>query len=305
MLRTVNGEISADDVVGAVLPHEHLAMHYEGMEPDAGVSRADLVITELRQLRTGGQLGLIMELSCHGLGRDATGIKRISDDAGLHVIAATGYYWGKFHSAETAGSDIDALTERLVDEIEAGMDGTMIRPGVIGEVGSDGDWPSPAEERCLRASARAAVSSGLAMCTHANLGPGGLGQLEILTSEGLTPDRISIGHQDLLDDPDVHRQLAAAGAYVAFDTIGKEAYQSDDVRLRNILKLIEAGHADRILLSTDVSRDRYLTRPSGAYGYLFNAFLPRLERAGVDADTIVLMTRHNPLRLLQAGQALG
>ena len=56
----------------------------------------------------------------------------------------------------------------------------------------------------------------------------------------------------------MHRELAAAGAYVAFDTVGKESYQSDRMRLRLLLALLEAGHADRVLLSCDISRHGYL-----------------------------------------------
>jgi phosphotriesterase-related protein len=303
VLRTVDGDRAAQEITGAVLPHEHLAMHYERMDPEAGVSRSDLVIAELAELGQTRTLGLVVELSCHGLGRDIRGIAAISAASGVPVVAATGYYWGRFHSPYVAAADVDALTELLLGEIEDGIDGTSIRPGVIGEVGSDGEWPTPAEERCLRASARAAVASGLAMCTHANLGPGGPGQLEILTSEGLAPERISIGHQDLVDDHGLHRELAGAGAYVAFDTVGKDAYQTDDVRLRNVIRLIEAGHADRILLSTDISRDAYLEREGGGYGFLFRSFLPRLRSAGVPEETIQLITRENPLRLLQSGDA--
>jgi phosphotriesterase-related protein len=303
VVRTVQGDLSADVITGAVLPHEHLAMHYDRMEPEAGVSRSDLVVAELTALGEAQTLGLVVELSCHGLGRDIREIAAISTASGVPVVAATGYYWGRFHSPFMATADVDALTELLLAEIQDGIDGTAIRPGVIGEVGTDGEWPTPAEERCLRASARAALASGLALCTHANLGPGGPGQLEILSSEGLPPERISIGHQDLIDDPGVHRELASAGAYVAFDTVGKDAYQSDDVRLRNVVRLVEAGYADRILLSTDISRDAYLGREGGGYGFLFRSFLPRLRGAGVPEETIQLITRDNPLRLLQSGDA--
>lgn len=110
---------------------------------------------------------------------------------------------------------------------------------------------------------------------------------------------MSIGHQDLLDDPGVHRELAASGAYVAFDTVGKPSYQSDDTRLRLLLALVEAGHADRALLSCDVSRHGYLRSEGGqGYGHLFAAFLPRLRAAGADDDLIDLLTRRNPLRFL-------
>ncbi|GAA2614795.1 phosphotriesterase [Streptomyces axinellae] len=183
--------------------------------------------------------------------------------------------------------------------VGTGMDGTGIRPGVIGEVGSHGDVPSEPEARSLRAAARAARATGLSVATHAQLGRGGLAQLDLLTGEGLPPHRVSVGHQDLLDDPAAHRELAAAGAYVAFDTVGKDSYQSDRTRLRLLLALLEAGHADRILLSCDISRHGYLRTEGGrGYGHLFRSFLPAARAAGVDDDLIDLLTRRNPLRFL-------
>ncbi|CAM5240489.1 Putative phosphotriesterase OS=Streptomyces griseus subsp. griseus (strain JCM 4626 / NBRC)OX=455632 GN=SGR_6902 PE=3 SV=1 [Streptomyces griseus subsp. griseus] len=151
----------------------------------------------------------------------------------------------------------------------------------------------------LRAGARAAVATGLSVATHAQLGRGGLAQLELLTGEGLPAHRVSIGHQDLLDDPGVHRELAERGAYVAFDTVGKSGYQSDGTRLRLLLALLEAGHADRALLSCDISRHGYLRDAGGqGYGHLFASFLPRLRAAGADDDLIDLLTRRNPVRFL-------
>lgn len=146
------------------------------------------------------------------------------------------------------------------------------------------------------------MATGLSLATHAQLGRGGLAQLEVLTAAGLEPRRISVGHQDLFDDATVHRELAAAGAYVAFDTVGKESYQSDATRLRLLLALLEAGHADRVLLSCDISRHSYLVGEGGhGYGHLFRSFLPRLRMAGADDELIDLLTRRNPLRFLTGG----
>lgn len=201
-------------------------------------------------------------------------------------------------NGERCGGGMDATRDGM-DATGYGMDGTGIRPGVIGEVGSHGDVPSEPEARSLRAAARAAHATGLSVATHAQLGRGGLAQLDLLTREGLPPHRVSVGHQDLLDDPAVHRELAAEGAYVAFDTVGKDSYQSDRTRLRLLLALLEAGHADRILLSCDISRHGYLRTEGGqGYGHLFRSFLPAARAAGVDDDLIDLLTRRNPLRFL-------
>lgn len=303
VLRTVLGDLAPDAVRGPALAHEHLVLDLDHRGDGAAVldpgRHTAAVTAELAALREEYGLALVVELTCRGMGRDVRTLARISRDAQVAVVAATGWYYEPFHTPEIDRGSVEELTATLVREIDDGIDATGIRPGVLGEIGSHGDTPTPSESKVLRAAAQAARATGLSVSTHAQLGRGGLAQLELLTAEGLAPHRIAIGHQDLLDDPAVHRELAASGAYVAFDTVGKDGYQSDDTRLRLLLALLEAGHADRVLLSCDISRHGYLTSEGGqGYGHLFGSFLPKARAAGVDNDLIDLMTRRNPLRFL-------
>ncbi|MEU0696559.1 phosphotriesterase [Streptomyces niveus] len=302
-LRTVTGTLPVSAVRGPALAHEHLVLDLDRAGDGGAVLHADphgpAVTKELAELREEYGLGLVVELTCRGMGRGPHALARISEESGVPVVAATGWYYEPFHPAELDGADVGELTATLVREIHDGFGDTGIRPGVLGEIGSHGDVPSEPETRVLLASAHAAVATGLSVATHAQLGHGGRAQVELLTGAGLPPRRISVGHQDLLDAPAVHRELAASGAYVAFDTVGKESYQSDTTRLRLLLALVEAGHADRVLLSCDISRHAYLRSEGGqGYGHLFRSFLPRVRAAGVDEDLIDLMTRRNPLRFL-------
>ncbi|GAU65925.1 putative phosphotriesterase [Streptomyces sp. NBRC 110611] len=302
MVRTVAGLLDASTLLGPVLSHEHLRLDLcrrgdEGAVLDG--RHAEHVVAELSSLREEFGLSLVVEQTCRGMGRDVAALVGLSAACGVAVVAATGWYHEAFHPAEVRGADADFLAEVLVREIEVGIGPRRIRPGLIGEVGTSGEEPSAAERRTFAAAARAAVRTGLSVATHAHLGCGGLVQLRLLTGQGLAPHRIAIGHQDLLDDPATHRRLAAEGAYVSFDTIGKYRYQDDDVRLRLLLALLEAGHADRLLLSCDVSRPAYLTSRGGmGYGHLLRTFLPRLRAAGVTDDLVQQMTRRNPLSFL-------
>ncbi|MFF0334780.1 phosphotriesterase [Streptomyces fimicarius] len=302
-LRTVTGSLAPEAVHGPVLPHEHLVLDLDRAGDGAAVldpeRHAAAVSGELEELRRRFGLALVIELTCRGMGRDVTALARLSRETGVPVVAATGWYYEPFHTPEIDTADVEQLTAVLVREIEDGVGATGVRPGVLGEIGSHGDVPTPSETKVLRAAGRAALATGLPLATHAQLGRGGTAQLELLTGEGLPAERICVGHQDLLDDPGVHRELAARGAYVAFDTVGKESYQSDRTRLRLLTALIEAGHADRALLSCDISRHGYLRAEGGqGYGHLFERFLPGLRAAGADDDLVDLLTRRNPLRFL-------
>ncbi|HEY0188069.1 MAG TPA: hypothetical protein VGC67_11320 [Cellulomonas sp.] len=306
MIRTTAGPVPPDAIRGTVLAHEHLAIDLRrGSDTAATLGDEDLLVAELAAARREHGLALVVELTCRGMGGDPVRVDRIARAAGVHAVTSTGYYYQAFHPEDLAEREVADLAGSLVAEIR-GDGGPGIRPGVLGEIGSHGPEPTPAERVSLLAAGHAAAATGLSVATHAHLGVGGMGQLELLASTGLPPDRVSVGHQDLCADGGQHRAIADAGGYVAFDTVGKESYQSDDVRLALLLDLLEAGHADRVLLSNDVSRDAYLRAHGGlGYAHVLGTFADRLRAAGVDEPTLRLLYHDNPLRFLAGGAGTG
>jgi phosphotriesterase-related protein len=329
-IRTVTGTIVTSDVTGPVLAHEHLQMDLRWaarpqlVESDPGrwLDEEKAVQRELAALRGAHGLGLVIDLTCSGMGRNAAALARISAGARVAVVAGTGVFTEPFHPAfvrEALGrggdvpfadadaaagsvpegrSGVERLAERLLAEVGFGMDGTNSLPGVIGEIGTWGEAPTETEELCLRAAARAARYSGLSVATY---GRAGLAQLEILTGAGLAPRRVAVGQQDRVDDPGQHRKIAETGAYVSFGTLGLagEDRAAIAARVRCVMDLLEAGHASRVLLSTGVSRARQIARyGGGGFGYLFDTFLPALRAAGADDATLDAVLRDNPLRWL-------
>ncbi|WP_395104851.1 phosphotriesterase [Actinomadura sp. SCN-SB] len=305
-LRTVTGTIPTSAITGAVLPREHLHLDLRwpqrpallADDPYRWLDEEKPVTRELAALRRDHDLGLVVDLTCTGMGRQAAGLARMSASARVAVVAGTGYFTEPFHPAYVRESDVDRLAERLLAEIGFGLDGTNALPGVIGEIGTWGEAPTEAEERCLRAAAQAARYSGLSVATY---GRSGLAQLEILTGMGLPPNRVAVGQQDLVDDPAAHRKIAEAGAYVSFGSVGLAAADPGrlDRLVRNVLEFLDGGHADRLLLSTGISRMTDIPRYGGhGYGYLFDTFVPALRAAGADEPTLRLVLRDNPLRWL-------
>ncbi|WP_067457865.1 phosphotriesterase family protein [Actinomadura macra] len=316
-LRTVTGTIATSDITGPVLSHEHLQMDLRWparpqraeSDPYRWLDEEKAVTRELAALRGEHGLGLVVDLTCTGMGRNAAALARISAGARVAVVAGTGVFTEPFHpgfvrEALAAGatgsgpSGVDRLAERLLAEIGFGLDGTNSLPGVIGEIGTWGEAPTEAEEACLRAAAQAARYSGLSVATY---GRAGVAQLEILTAAGLSPGRVAVGQQDRVDDPGQHRKIAETGAYVSFGTLGLagEEHAAIGARVRGVMDLLEAGHADRVLLSTGVSRMSHVARNGGGgYGYLFEIFLPALRAAGADDATLDAVLKDNPLRWL-------
>ena len=61
----------------------------------------------------------------------------------------------------------------------------------------------------------------------------------------------------------------------------------------------QAGHADRILLSQDVSAKMQLKKYGGTgYSFIMEKFLPELRSRGVSEEHIQMMMVENPKRVL-------
>ncbi len=298
MLRTVTGPIRAAAVSGPILPREHLRTDLRwaagiDSDPYRWLDEEQTVTAELRELRQTDELGLIVDLTCIGMGRDATALARIAATGRVPVIAATGLFTEPF--TDIREQDVDTLTSRLMTDISDGLDGTGVFPGVIGEVGCWGARATPAEERALIAAARASLASRLSVATY---GQDALGLLETLLAQGLPGSRVAVAYAG--GDPAVARKIAEAGAYVSVGTLGLGAERAAAVAL----SLIEEGHAARLLLSTGVSRVAQVRKYDGpGYGHLFREVLPRLREAGADDATLRAVTHDNPLRWLTAGTA--
>jgi predicted metal-dependent phosphotriesterase family hydrolase len=292
LVRTLTGAFSPSEIEGAALPGERLRndMRWAAgidSDPHRWLDEEQSVTAELRGLRQSDNLGLVVELSCIGTGRDAATLARMTAGSRVAVVAGTGFFAGPFIPSWALEADLDELTRHLLNEIGEGVDGTGARPGVIGEIGTWSGEPTKTEERCATAAARASLASGLPVAVHHR---GGLALLETLLAEGLPAHRISVG--DAGGDAAIPRKIVEAGGYVRLTSLGCD-------RLRDALDLIEAGHARRLLLSSGLCRVSELERYGGpGYGHLFRTFLPRLREAGVEEETIDLITHDNPLRWL-------
>ncbi len=303
---TVTGPIPPDRV-GPTLPHEHTACSAERLrfreELVAFTPSLDLMTEELRDFRRRGG-SCVVDLTPPGLGRDPLWLRALATRTGLHLVMAAGWY-RESHYPPEAGIDrrtVDELADELVAEVAHGVEGTGIRPGIFGEIGTDHAWVSPREERVHRAVARAALETGLAVVTHSMRSPVALAQLRIFEEEGLDPGRVVIGHADSTPDLDHHLALLDRGANLCFDLLGRTdgAAQAREAQLVEIIvELLERGFSDRVMLSHDVFSDDQLKAYGGnGYAYVTQHFLPHLRTAAVGEGEIACMTIDNPRRLL-------
>ena len=303
---TVSGPIPPEKL-GFTLPHEHTGISlwhipnrwdYWELTPDD-----DLIIEELRDFRRRGG-GSLVDLTPPGVGRDPDRLRRLASASGVNIVMGTGWYREAYYPAEALMDrrTVDDLAAQMVDELEHGIGAGGIRPGIIGEIGTDKPWVSAREERVHRAAARAAKQTGMAITTHGVQSPVGLAQLRIFTEEGVDPARVVIGHADSFHDLDFYLSVIAAGANLQFDFLGHRFGTEEALETRlveTIVELLERGFADQVLLSQDVCHNSQL-KANGGFGYVYlqQHFLPTLRTAAVGEGEIRQMTIDNPARIL-------
>lgn len=296
---TVVGPVSAD-ALGVVLPHEHMFCDILREYRSGGLlDDTALMVEELGAFRAGGG-GTIVELTGTTLGRQPEKLRDVSIQTGVHVVMGCGGYRDPY--LKDAGIDrlsVEAIAETLLDEIENGVGESRVRPGIIGEVGTDRAWVSAREERMLRAAARAQVRSGLALSLHAARWPVGREILGILDHEGVDPSRVIVGHLDTVDDPGYHIELAQAGCFVEFDGFSTDLPYDVDRNVRKIVAVAEAGHLDRLLISHDLFRLSHFGAYGGVgFGFIQRVVVDKLRCAGLSAEDLDQVTRVNPRRAL-------
>jgi phosphotriesterase-related protein len=266
----------------------------------------DIVRAELDRVRRAGGSGLV-DLTVVGLGRQVARLPAIARATGLHVMVGCGLYVHESHPPWVESASVDDLADRLIGELGEGLDGTSIRPALIGEIGTSSPI-TDRERKVLLAAGRAGAETGAAVNVHLDRrGPHALEAIDALMSEGMRPERIVCSHLDERLDWGYHEAVIDAGAVVEYDTFGQEYYfggvdknPTDAERLAYVARLVENGHQDHLVLGCDV----WVKTATVAYGglgqeHLLKRIVPELRRAfGIDQGAIDSLVIHNPRRLL-------
>jgi len=299
---TVRGPIPAAQA-GYTLSHEHvlcdlwfLSKTYDGILDDEV-----LAAQELARYRESGGATLVDATSC-GLGRNPLALRRISEASGVHIVMGAAWYRELAYPPLVFELDTNALADLIARDITEGADGTDVRAGIIGEIGTERKHITPAQERMFRASARAQRGTGACVMTHTtHFGELALEQIALLREEGVPPGRIAISHLGDRYDTAQLLKIAREGVFLSVDNIGYsgDGYPADEVRLRNVCKLAAEGHLDQIVLGGDICQKSQLAAYGGkGYDHVPRRFLPMLRANGMGEEAIHRMTVQNPGRML-------
>jgi len=255
--------------------------------------------------------GTLVEVTPLGQGRDPVGLRRVSEMTGVHIVASTGYYIEAGHPSWLAERGIDELAAVLVRDITEGIDGTDVRAGFMGDVGTTHDVTAN-EEKSLRAVARAHMQTGVPFGIHVDPSDQqAMRVIEILLDEGVRPERMVMEHMDEQPDFDYQLRVADTGVYLEFDTWGSEFYYGppymvpeprDIQRAECVKNLVDHGHVEQLLMAQDVWLKQLMKKYGGeGYDSFFRYGIPRLRQHGVSDAQIQTMLVENPKRLLPLG----
>src|SRR6201995_1084238 len=311
---------------GPIGPEAQMHLRWNGLHTPDNLHLHDpqVAVAEMESVAAAGG-GTIVALTIPGMGRRLTDLAAVSRQSGVPIAVGCGYYVEELHPPELAAMGIDEIAATMLDELRDGIEGTGIKPALIGEIGTNhpptetewrgGSPPRPGvtragAPRAGRAAARAGAESGAAVNVPlSGRGADGLDVVAALVEEGMPVDRVILSHMDENLDRGYHDAVAETGCVIEFDTFGSEYLYSTASRARNptdverlaaLEHLIEIGAGDRIVIGCDIWTQGNLLRNGGCgYEHLFSRVAPALEWAcGADAATAAKIMVETPRRLL-------
>ncbi|MDA1128637.1 MAG: phosphotriesterase-related protein [Chloroflexi bacterium] len=312
-INSVLGPVDTADL-GFTLSHEHLATNAAGILrtfPEL-IDRPGIIDEANTTLKEAYDEGLrtIIDVSTIDLGRDVEMMREVSQATGVKIIAATGNHLAVPRPFIDFAPEV--IANLYVREIEQGIEGTGIKAGII-KVASDAGGVTEAQEIVLRAAGQACVRTGIPISTH-TWSPDRVGeqQVRILKEEGVDMNLVYIGHSN--DDTDMGYLLGLLdqGVWLGLDRFpggrraGTPLWEQRTELTKN---LIDAGRADRIMLSHDhsvpkarygaaVQEERFKYNPDG-YNFITRNVLPRLKELGVSDSDINQIMVENPRRFFE------
>jgi len=342
---TVQGVMDLDKL-GIISPHEHVLVDIRNQfgefkeaskrvlsEKKVGIRNLDvlsrnpyavkdnLVLNDikvaeeelLRFKKAGGNT--VVDATNIGLGRNAKALRDISRSTGINIIAGCGYYTYDTHPEYMDNKTIEDIKNEILTDIKEGINGTGIRAGVIGEIGTS-ERIHPNEKKVLVASAKAQVETGVAIIVHTfPWGKRGLEVLDILSKSGAKLNKVCICHIDVEIDLEYCKDIIKSGAYIEFDDFGKEyfidkryrgfaggVFARDIERVRAVRNLISSGYLSNILISCDVCLKTLLHRYGGwGYDHILTNIIPMMREEGITEKQVDILLRENPRRFLDIG----
>lgn len=301
---TATGEITPEQM-GLTSIHEHIKI---ASEPALREKSLAYAISDLKRAR---ELGLQTIVDV-GPADDVAGIREVSLATGVQVICCTGFY---VLTKEQQSFKIGDFEDYMVREIENGIQGTEIRPGVI-KVAARRLPITEGERNAFIAAARVQRRYRLPICTHAVSGCAE--QQRILEDAGADLKRCYFSHVEAtfgwsgrtVDEEIEYLQgVVEKGSTFSFNNFGNWKHTKPHELARIIQELTRRGYDDRMAATMDVAwsfkngkiellwEDINEDGKDRAYSYLLRKAVPWMRASGIPERSIQKFILDNPRRI--------
>jgi phosphotriesterase-related protein len=313
-VNTVLGPVAAAEL-GVVAVHEALLSVLPGAQyaPDITMDRAEIfeiLAAKLKDFREhGGQT--IVDSTGMFHGRDLKLYEALSRSTGVHIVASTGLgpeeeLGGYFLTPQTNPPTpwpAEKFGELFGKEVTEGMVVPRVErraaAGIVATI-ADRVGMTPTEESLFRGAARAAKNTGVPVSIR--FGADALHDLDVVLDEQVGADRVLVGDLDRKDAAETAVKVAGRGAFVGIDHVGLNDhadYLTDHGRAELVLELVEAGHANKIILSgNSIGVAKGLPEYNLPYSHVLTTFVPYLQTLGLSEEDARRILVDNPRNLL-------
>ncbi|MFE2108934.1 phosphotriesterase [Kitasatospora sp. NPDC059463] len=272
-VRTVLGDLDPAEL-GVCDAHDHLFLRSpvlpgEELDDPAAAERV------LRAFAAAGGRAFV-QWTPAGMGRRAGALPGLSRASGVHLVAATGLHQAVHYDPADLERRYAGLAGFFTAELTTGLHGAPegVRAGLI-KVAGDFHGLRAHTRRVMAAAAEAHHATGAPIAVHHELGTAATDVLDLLCDHhGVPPGRVILGHLNRHPDLRLHRRLAATGAFLALDGPSRAHHATDHHLFDTVAAVVEAGHADRLLLGGDTTTRSARHAPGPTH--LLTALAPRL-----------------------------
>lgn len=311
MVNTVLGPI-APSSLGVTLCHEHIFVGSTDLSKAFGdrwydkEKLVDIAVKQLSFAREKFGLSTMIDGTPPDLGRDIDLLVKVSRLSGVNIIASTGFYYDDRCYIKNKSPEF--LADFFINECRFGSENTYktstpVLPGMLKcATGVSGITPINATYLKTMAIVQRKTSLPLFVhCSHSvKTAPA---QLDLLLESGADASKIIIGHTSDSDDIEYLTSILERGVYIGFDRL-----YGFDSQAETLIKLLDLGYGDKILLSRDGDVhfdfssggfEESLSRSENKFTAVLDKFLTMLRQCGICEDLIRKMLIDNTIKLYE------
>ena len=312
MIETSLGALPLDQLGTRINAHDHLFLDSGpgGVNvPDFLLDDVDKTTAEIERWAAAGGGAIVDTMPTTG--RNVDKCVEVSRRTAVPIIMSTGFHKGAYYWPDHWRYlyDEDQMVALVHDEITVGIERSNYRGPVVNrspikaavmKVAGEYNRVTANMQKLIRVVGRVHQQTGTPIYAHTEHGTAANDILDLLEESGVPLERVLVCHLDRNPDLFLHKQIAARGAFLEYDTPSRFKYQPENIVIDLMRGMIDAGYGDRLMLGGDMARRSYLKAYGGGPGfeYLLTSFTPRLEQEGFSTHELQQIWHDNPLRWL-------